>query len=186
MNNPSVNLGGFDNSWFSTGAPRWKVLAWYVANLLLLRNRFCISSGLKAAVLRAFGAEVGRGVVIKPGVNIKYPWRLRVGDNTWIGEGVWIDNLAKVDIASDVCISQGAMLLCGNHDFTRPTFDLMVGPIALGRGAWVGAKATVCPGVTMGEGAVLVVGSVASHDLEPWTIYRGNPAAAVRKRRLRL
>lgn len=185
MNNPGVNLGGFDNSWFSTGAPRWKVLAWYVANLLLLRNRFCISSGLKAAVLRAFGAEVGHGVVIKPGVNIKYPWRLRVGDNTWIGEGVWIDNLAKVDIASDVCISQGAMLLCGNHDFTRPTFDLMVGPIALGRGAWVGAKATVCPGVTMGEGAVLVVGSVASHDLEPWTIYRGNPAAAVRKRRLR-
>lgn len=85
-------------------------------------------------------------------------------------------------IGNNVCVSQGAMLLCGNHDYKRPTFDLMVKPIVIEDGAWVGAQSTVCPGVTMHLHSVLAVGSIASKDLMPYSIYRGNPAVKVAER----
>lgn len=125
---------------------------------------------------------MGQHVVIKPHVNIKYPWKLKIGDNVWIGEGVWIDNLDQVTIESNACISQGAMLLTGNHNFKRSSFDLMIKPITIGAGAWVGAKAVVTPGVAMGGHAVLSVGSVASSDLDAMGIYRGNPAVKIKER----
>lgn len=132
--------------------------------------------------LKLFGAKVGKSVVIKPGVNVKYPWHLSIGDYSWIGEDVWIDNLADVKIGSNCCISQGAMILCGNHDYKSETFDLIVKPITLEDGSWVGAKSVVCPGVTLHESAILSVGSVATKDLDPNTIYQGNPAIPKRHR----
>ena len=138
--------------------------------------------GFKIWMLRKFGAKIGKGVFIKPSVNIKYPWTLEIGDYSWIGENVWIDNLAQVKIGSNVCISQGAMLLCGNHNYKKPTFDLMVGEITLEDGSWVGAQSVVCPGVTLHTHAVLGVGSVAHHDLDAYGIYQGNPARKVRER----
>ena len=107
-----------------------------------------------------------------------------VGDNSWIGEDVWIDNLGEVSIGANCCLSQGAMLLCGNHDYKRSTFDLMVGDIALEDGVWIGAKSVVCPGVICKSHSVLAVGSVASNQLEAYTIYRGNPAVKVKERNL--
>lgn len=130
-----------------------------------------------------FGASIGSSVVIKPRVTIKYPWKLAVGDHSWIGEQVWIDNLDQVTIGAHVCISQGALLLCGNHDYTKPAFDLITGPIVLEDGVWIGAKASLAPGVTCGSHSVLSMGSVASKDLETWKVYQGNPAVAVRERR---
>ena len=134
-------------------------------------------------LLRMTGASVGAGVVIKPRVTIKYPWKLAVGDHSWIGEQVWIDNLDQVTIGAHVCISQGALLLCGNHDYKKPTFDLITGPIVLEDGVWIGAKASVAPGVTCGSHSVLAMGSVATKNLEEWIVYQGNPALAVRERR---
>lgn len=139
-------------------------------------------SRVKVHLLRLFGAKIGKGVLIKPRVNIKYPWNLSIGDNSWIGEDVWIDNLAPVTIGSNVCISQGVMLLCGNHNYKRPTFDLMIKPIDIEDGVWVGAQSVVCPGVTMHSHSVLAVGSIVSKDLLPFSIYRGNPAVIVAER----
>jgi putative colanic acid biosynthesis acetyltransferase WcaF len=139
-------------------------------------------SGLKVFLLRLFGAKVGKGVVIKPNVNIKYPWLLEIGDYTWIGERAWIDNLAQVKIGKNCCISQGAMLLCGNHNYKKPTFDLIVKPITLEDGAWVGALSVVCPGVTIKSHAILTVQSVAAETLEPFALYKGNPAVRIRER----
>lgn len=139
-------------------------------------------SGLKVFLLRIFGAKVGKGVVIKPNVNIKYPWLLEIGDHTWIGERAWIDNLAQVKIGKNCCISQGAMLLCGNHNYKKPTFDLIVKPITLEDGAWVGALSVVCPGVTIKSHAILTVQSVATETLEPFALYKGNPAVRIRER----
>ncbi|MDB5191411.1 MAG: wcaF [Segetibacter sp.] len=119
---------------------------------------------------------------MKPSVNIKYPWKLELGDYCWIGEKVWIDNLAPVIIGNNVCISQGAMLLCGNHDFTKSTFDLLVKPITLEDGVWIGAKSMVCPGVLCATHSILTVQSVATRNLSAYTIYQGNPALAVKKR----
>ena len=134
--------------------------------------------------LRLFGAKVGNGVVIKPSVNIKYPWNLQLGKNVWIGEKVWIDNLSKVLIKDNVCISQGAFLLCGNHNYKKETFDLVVEEILLEEGVWIGAKSVVCPGITCKSHSILTVGSVATKDLEPYSIYQGNPAIKIRDRML--
>jgi putative colanic acid biosynthesis acetyltransferase WcaF len=124
-------------------------------------------------------------VIIKPGVRIKYPWKLEIGSYSWIGESVWIDNLDEVKIGSNVCISQGALLLCGNHDFTKSTFDLMTGKIVLEDGVWIGAKSQVGPGVNVKNHAVLAMGSTATKDLKPFIIYRGNPAVEIKKRVIR-
>ncbi|MCS5489189.1 WcaF family extracellular polysaccharide biosynthesis acetyltransferase [Algoriphagus limi] len=178
-----TDLGKFQNDWFKPGS-KLKIGVWYLVNLLFLKSSLNPFSGFKVALLRFFGAKVGKGVVIKPHVNIKYPWFLEIGDHVWIGENVWIDNLTKVEIQSNVCISQGAMLLTGNHNYKKPSFDLMVGSITLEEGVWIGAKSVVCPGVICSSHSVLAVGSVATHDLEPFTIYQGNPAKAVRKREI--
>lgn len=175
------DLSGFDNSWYHPGAA-WKRISWYFVNVLFLKSSLLPFSSLRVRLLRLFGARIGKGVVIKPSVNIKYAWKLEVGDYSWIGENVWIDNLADVKIGANVCISQGAMLLCGNHDYKKETFDLMIGGIILEDGSWVGAQSVVCPGVTLHSHAVLGVASVAHHDLEAFTIYHGNPAKEVRKR----
>lgn len=180
----TVNNASFNNDWYQVGASKPKVLLWYLVNALCFINPLNPSSGLKVRLLRLFGAEVGHGVVIKPGVNIKYPWKLHIGDHAWIGERVWIDNLGTVRVGNHVCLSQGAMLLCGNHDYKKTTFDLLVGDITLEAGSWVGAQAIVCPGVTVGSHAILAVKSVATRDLNPYTIYQGNPAQAVRTREI--
>ncbi len=176
-----TNLSSFNNRGFNGGAGVCKRTLWFLVSAILFYSPLP-SSFWKRIILRLFGAKIGRGVVIKPWVNIKYPWNLKIGNFSWIGEQVWIDNLAPVEIQENCCISQGAMLLTGNHDYKKESFDLMVNPIILEEGVWVGAKAVVCPGVRCGSHSVLSVGSVANKDLEKYAIYAGNPAVAVRER----
>lgn len=181
MTTTHTDLAQYDNSWYRPGN-RLKILVWYFVNACVLNSSLFPVSGLKVALLRLFGARIGRGVCIKPKVSIKYPWLLTVGNNVWIGENAWIDNLARVTIGDNVCISQGAYLCCGNHNYKKRGFDLMIGEITLREGCWVCAGAKVCPGVTIGENAILGVGGVTSKDLDPRGIYRGNPAVKVGER----
>lgn len=180
----TVNLGEYNNSWYQPGAGKGKQLLWFLTNAFFFISPLNPLSGLKIRLLRLFGAKIGQGVVIKPGVNIKHPWQLEIGDHCWIGERVWIDNLIRVKLANNVCLSQGAMLLTGNHNYRLPTFDLQVASIVLEEGVWIGAQSTVCPGVHCYSHAVLAVGSVATKNLEAYTIYQGNPAVAVRERKI--
>lgn len=181
-----VKLNTYNNQWYSPGRGALTRLIWYVINSLLFINPLNPISGLKVVLLRVFGAKIGAGVIIKPGVNIKYPWRLSIGDHSWIGEKVWIDNLADVTIGNHVCVSQEAMLLTGNHNYKSEKFDLIVESITLEDGSWIGARSTVCPGVRCEEHSVLAVGSIATTTLKAWTIYQGNPAQPIRKRTLNL
>ena len=176
------DLSKFDNSWYNPGRDMVIRTLWYFCNVLIMKNGWIPFAGLKVKLLRAFGAKIGKNVLFKPCVNVKYPWNLEIGDNVWIGENVWIDNLVKVRIGNNVCISQGAMLLCGNHNYKKVSFDLMVGEITIDDGAWVGAMSVVCPGVRLMSHSVLSVGSVASHNLEPYGIYSGIPCTMVRQR----
>jgi putative colanic acid biosynthesis acetyltransferase WcaF len=176
-----TDLSKYDNTWYHPGKKAMCVL-WYFVNVVFFVSHIIPLSGLKVWLLKLFGAKVGRSVVIKPGVNIKYPWKLVIGDNSWIGEDVWIDNLEQVIIGSNVCISQGALILCGNHNYKKSTFDLIVGEIQLEEGTWVGAKSIICPGVTLKSHSILAVGSVANKDLEAYSIYQGNPAIKIRER----
>lgn len=177
-----VDLNTYDNSWYNPGAGVVKRTLWFVVNALFFINPLNPSSALKVYLLRLFGATLGSDVVIKPAVNIKYPWCLRVGNNVWIGEKVWIDNLTLVSLADNTVLSQGAMLLTGSHDYKKTGFDLLVKEVHLEEGVWIGAKALVCSGVTCASHSVLAAGSVAVSNLEPYTIYQGNPAIVKRKR----
>jgi putative colanic acid biosynthesis acetyltransferase WcaF len=176
-----TDLSKFENSWYSPGAGPVKRFFWYLTNACWFNSSFPVNSW-KIFLLRLFGASIGTGVIVKPHVNIKYPWKLKVGDHTWIGEYVWIDNLADVSIGNNVCISQGAMLLCGNHDYKKTTFDLVVGEIVLEDGVWIGAKSLVCPKITCRTHSVLAAGSVLTGSMDAYTIYQGNPAVQVRER----
>lgn len=176
-----INLNKYKNDWYTPGSTVKKTL-WYFTNMFLFKTMLPFPSSLKSKVLRAFGAKVGNGVVIKPNVNIKYPWFLDVGNYTWIGEGVWIDNLAEVKIGKNCVLSQGSYLLTGSHDYKKETFDLVLDNILLEDGVWIGAKATVCPGVICKSHSVLSVGSTATKDLEGYSIYQGNPATKKRER----
>ncbi|NRR91040.1 colanic acid biosynthesis acetyltransferase WcaF [Winogradskyella undariae] len=176
-----TDLSSYNNDWYQPGR-RLKILCWYFINVLFFINPLNPISSLKVFFLKLFGAQIGTGVVIKPGVSIKYPWLLTIGNHCWIGESVWIDNLAQVTIEDHVCVSQGALLLCGNHNYKSTRFDLFVTPITLREGSWVGAKSIVTPGVTLESHAVLSVCSVATTDLESYSIYQGNPAVKVKSR----
>lgn len=171
----------YNNNWYSPG-PIWKRTLWLIINTIFFNNGLAVFNDLKCGLLRLFGAKIGKRVMIKPSVNIKYPWFLEIGNNVWIGEKVWIDNLARVTAGDNVCISQGAFLVTGNHNYKKTTFNLMLGSIILEDGVWVGANATVCPGVICKTHAVLTVGSVATKDLEPYSIYQGNPAQKIKMR----
>ncbi|HQQ93061.1 MAG TPA: WcaF family extracellular polysaccharide biosynthesis acetyltransferase [Bacteroidia bacterium] len=181
MNSSKTDLSKFNNAWYKPGKSAPIRMLWYVVNLIFFRsaNPFY---GLKRLLLRGFGAKIGKHVIIKPHVSIKFPWKLEIADHVWIGEGVWIDNLGQITIQANCCISQGAMLLCGNHNYRKNAFDLVVQDIFMEEGSWVGAKAVLCPGVRMGANSLLTVGSVAVKNLDPDWIYQGNPAQKLRKR----
>jgi putative colanic acid biosynthesis acetyltransferase WcaF len=180
-----VDISKYDNSWYKTGAGFVKRWLWFYTNAVFINTNLVPLPSFKVFLLRLFGAKVGRGVMIKPKVNIKYPWNLAIGNDSWIGEEVWIDSLVKITIGNNVCISQGAYLLTGNHDFTKETFDLIVKEIKLEDGVWIGAKAIVCPGVTCYSHAVLTASSVATQNMEAYSIYRGNPAIKIKDRVIR-
>ena len=163
---------------------RWFVVRalWVIMEALVFLNPVVTSYRIKRVVLRLFGAQVGSDVIIKPGIHVKYPWRLTVGDNCWIGERAWIDNMEDVRIGNNVVISQGAYICTGNHDWSDPGMALRPEPIAIGDGAWIGAFARVAPGRRVAQESVLVIGAVLLTDTEPRGIYRGNPAEFVRSR----
>ncbi len=175
------SLRNFRNPAFSRGRSRAAEALWLLAQVLFVSS-WLPGSRHRRFLLRLFGARIGDGVVVKPGVRVKFPWRLAVGDHSWIGEDVWIDNLSPVSIGANCCLSQGAYLCTGSHDWTKRTFDLVTEGICVGDGAWIAARAVVGPGVSIGRGAVLGLASVAAGDIEEWAIYRGNPAVFAKKR----
>ncbi len=180
-----MDLSSFDNSWYSPGRNLLIRTLWYFAGAPLVRCAFLPWSSIRRFLLRCFGAKVGRGVVLQHSVRVKYPWHLSIGDFSWIGENVWIDNLVEVRIGAHVCVSQGAYLCTGNHDWSDPSFGLQVRPIALEDGSWVGAHALICPGVTIARCGVAAAGSVITKSVPAFEIHSGNPARLVKKRVIR-
>jgi len=168
----------------SIGASKLKQLCWFFCSTLLIRNPLIPFSGFRKWILIQFGATIGIEARIRPGVQIKYPWKLKMGDHVWLGENCWIDNITDVTIGSHVCISQGAMLCTGNHNYNSPGFELIAKPITLEDGVWIGAMALVGPGVNACSHSILTAGSIATKNLEAYGIYQGNPAVLVKNRRL--
>ena len=179
-----VNLRTYDNSWYNPGRSLLWRATWLIVGSPLHRAAWTPSS-MRVGLLRAFGSRIGDRVVIKPGVTIKYPWHLVVGDDCWIGENSWIDNLTTVQLGNHVCVSQGAYFCTGNHDWSDPSFGLMIAPVRLMDGAWAGAQCVLTPGSVLGEGAVVGAGSVVTGTIPDYHIYAGNPAVFVKRRTIR-
>jgi putative colanic acid biosynthesis acetyltransferase WcaF len=176
-----MDLSRYDNSDFDRGAPLWKEALWMLARGFFFDTWVPWPSQIRVALLRVFGARMGRHVVIRAHVNISFPWRLEVGDHVWIGEDVALLTLAKVTIDSHVCISQRAYLCTGSHDYRRSDFPLVTRAIRIGTGTWIAAAAFVGPGVEIGAGSVVAAGSVVFANVPPATLVRGNPAVVCRE-----
>jgi putative colanic acid biosynthesis acetyltransferase WcaF len=180
-----VDLSESDNSEYSVGRSKLVWALWYFLGSPLVRSYFLPVSSIKVLALRLFGAKVGKRVYLKPGIKVKFPWRLSVGDFAWVGEDVWIDNMAQVTIGANACVSQRSYICTGNHNWSSPNMKLFTQPVLIENGAWVAANATVCPGVTIGEAAILTVSSVAGKSVPPFQVWGGSPAQYIRDRHFR-
>jgi len=179
-----IDFSKYDNSWYDSGRGVLVRTLWHFVNALFLQSAFFPSSRLKVLLLRLFGAQIGKNVVLKPSINVKYPWNLEIGDNSWVGEKAWLDSLAPIKIGKNVCVSQGAYFCTGSHNWSDPAFGLIVKPITVEDGAWVAAKSVVLQGVTVGSHSVLGAGAVVSSDTEPFMVYAGNPAVKIKERKI--
>lgn len=176
-----INLSEAGLGNFKRTRSRFVEALWIVLEFFLVSHPLQVSSQVRAQVLRMFGADIGTNVIMRPRLRVKFPWNLKVGDNCWIGEGVWIHNQGSVTLEDNVVISQNTFITTGAHDVYR-SMDLVIKPVRVRRGAWVTARCIVLQGVEVGENAVATPGSVINKSLLPEGIYGGNPAKFIRER----
>ncbi len=161
---------------------RLRRLLWVWVRLLVFRFSPRPLHSWRSMILRLFGARLGRSCHIYPGAQIWAPWNLVAGDLVTVADGAELYNPAPLTIGSRAIISQGAYICGATHDYDSPAFPLLAFAMEIGPSAWVCARASVSPGVSLGEGSVLGLGSIATRTLEPWTVYAGVPARAIKRR----
>lgn len=152
-----------------------------ISNYIFLTN-IPFPNSIKVFILKLFGAQIGKNIVIKPFVKIKFPWLLEMKDYVWLGENVWIDNLSFVSIGSNVCISQNSIILTGNHNYKIDSFDLITKPIIIEDEVWVGANCFITNGITLRKKSVILVSTTIVQSTEECGIYKGNPAVKIKNR----
>ena len=168
----TTDLSNYKHTLHVNVVDKFKYGLWLMLSNLFFLTNIPYPNSFKIFILRIMGAKVGNEVVIKPWVKIKFPWKLVIGNNVWLGESCWIDNISEVFVGNHVCISQGALLLTGNHDYTKSTFDLISKPIHIEDGVWVGAKAIVVGGITLSTHSVIGLGFHAVRNTEAFKVYR--------------
>ena len=162
---------------------KWVIYLWSATELLLVTNPWQVSSSLRTKALRAFGAEIGDDVIIRPRTRIKFPWNLRVGDRAWIGEGVWIHNQNMVLIGHDAVVSQETFITTGSHAH-RTDMGLITRPVEICEGAWITARCVVTGGVRVGRSALVQPLTRVADDVPDNAIY-GHSTAYVQGERFK-
>ncbi|WP_454792357.1 DapH/DapD/GlmU-related protein [Mycolicibacterium lutetiense] len=157
------SLDGFTGRGYSRGRGAAIQILWLMSRGSLMK--WWCPNVLRIGVLRLFGARIAAGVIVRHEVKIHWPWKLAIGRNSWIGEEVWILNLEHVQIGSNTCISQGALLCTGSHDRRSATFEFDNAPVIIGDSVWVAARATVLRGVRIGDGATVGATAVVAGDV---------------------
>jgi putative colanic acid biosynthesis acetyltransferase WcaF len=174
---PVIDLSAAPGSGETWDVPAWKVYAWGVVELLLVANPWQVSSRLRRAALVAFGARIGNGVVLRPRLRVRFPWKLAIGDRSWIGEDVWLHNQDQVTIGSDAVVSQGSFVTTGSHAHRRD-MALITSPVVIEDGAWVTARCIVLGGSRIGRSALVTPGTVVRGEVPAGVVY-GRPEGSV-------
>lgn len=169
-----IDLSAAPGSGESWGAPAWKVYAWGLVELLLVSSAWQISSRLRRAALVAFGAQIGEGVILRPRLRVRFPWKLSIGARSWIGEEVWLHNQDQLTIGADAVVSQGSFVTTGSHAHRRD-MALVTRTVVIGDGAWVTARCVVLGGSRIGTSALVTPGSVVSGDVPDGMIFGSEP-----------
>lgn len=173
---PVIDLSKAPGAHDAWDRPTWFVIAWSIAELLFVTNAWQISSRLRVAVLRAFGAKIGTGVIFRPRTRVKFPWKLEIGDRSWIGEGVWFHNQAQITVGHDVVISQETLLTTGSHRH-RVDMALITKPIVIEDGAWITSRCIVLGGAHVGRSALASPMTVVKGRLAAGTVAEGSDSA---------
>lgn len=178
-----IDLSKFNSrAGLDRGRSRFVEICWYIIKIIFFLSAIPWPNRIKRIILLVFGAQVGNGVIIKPRVNIHFPWKLSIGNNSWIGEEVFILNFEPISIGDNVCVSQRAFLCGGNHDYKEPTFRYRNGPIVLEDEAWVGAQTFIAPNVIIEKGAVVTAGSIVYQSQPADKVCSGNPCKPIKER----
>ncbi|MBI1191266.1 MAG: putative colanic acid biosynthesis acetyltransferase [Tepidisphaera sp.] len=163
---------------------KFGMLGWLIVERCLCRPTPKFLNGWRLFWLRLFGCKISGTPFVHPASIIKIPWQLTLEDQCAIGAYTEIYNLGHVTLKRGCTVAQYTYVCGGTHDLSDPVLPLQVADIVIGEEVFIGAKAIILPGVIIGDGAVLGAGSVTSKDLEPWTIYAGNPARPIKKRKM--
>jgi putative colanic acid biosynthesis acetyltransferase WcaF len=182
---PLIRLDRFTATGLDRGRPVAVEIAW-----LLVKRAFFLSSlpwpaRLKVALLRAFGAQIGTGLYIRPRVNIHFPWKLEIGDHCWIGEGCEILNLEPFSMADHSALAHFVYVAAAGHDIHSPTMEYANAPVHIGTGAWIGTRAFLGAGTHIGDYAVVAAGAVVVKDVPAYTVVGGVPAIFLKERTIR-
>lgn len=162
--------------------PTWVVYLWAICELLFVTNPWQVSSALRVRVLRAFGADIGEGVIFRPRTRVKFPWKLRVGARSWIGEGVWFHNQDHIRVGSDVVISQETFLTTGSHAHRRD-MALITRPIEIDAGAWITSRCVILGGSRVGRSALIrPLSLVDGTEIPAGEVWGGSPLRFMRQR----
>jgi putative colanic acid biosynthesis acetyltransferase WcaF len=159
----------------SWGRSKAIVYLWGIAELLFVSNPWQISSALRVKVLRLFGAEIGEGVIFRPRTRVRFPWKLHIGDDSWIGEGVWFHNQDHIYVGHDVVISQETFLTTGSHAHKRD-MALITRPIHIEPGSWITSRCMVLGGSRIGASALVRPMSLVQSEVPAGAVVSGNPA----------
>ncbi|MEA5516936.1 hormogonium polysaccharide biosynthesis acetyltransferase HpsU [Nodularia sp. UHCC 0506] len=174
-NDSFVDLRKYDQSWFDRGRPGWYILLWWFVQAIAFPVTPHFASGLRCRLLQLFGAKIGKSVLIRPTARFTYPWKVTVGDYSWIGDDVVLYSLDEIHIGEHCVISQKTYLCTGSHDIQDPAFGLKTGNITIGDGVWVAADCFVGTGVEIGSNAVIGARSSVFNDMPPGQVCWGSP-----------
>jgi putative colanic acid biosynthesis acetyltransferase WcaF len=176
------NLKTFRMSKGFRGKSKFIVQSWRMVQGALFRLSPQFMYGWRRFLLRLFGAIIGENVLIRPTVKILYPWKLIVGDWSWIGDEVTLYNMETINIGENCVISQKSYLCTSSHDYTKSSFEIFAQPIDIKNETWIASDVFIAPGVTIGQGTVVGFRSTVNKDLPPQMVCYGNPAKPIKPR----
>ncbi len=187
INAPSlVDLRKYDQSWFDRGRPGWYVLLWWLVQAIVFSITPQPLNSIRCSVLRWFGAKIGQGVLIRPTARFTYPWKVEIGDYSWIGDNVVFYSLDRISIGDHCVISQKSYLCTGSHDVRDRAFGLETNAIAIGHGVWIATDCFIAPGVEIGSNAVIGARSTVLKSMPAQTVCWGSPCRSQYVREMRV